>query len=189
MVDLSEFVRCHFDGSPFQKKFHANTSHFLISNQILFCGVVLLENCVSVRSIASKVFLALFGGTLALFGIERAIDGFSRAHVFLYPFHRKIRSYFNSRSSPVHLLSILLKVRMLFYTIGLFFKLTTFISVFSWTLLSFWLFAYLIFDIKIYTPELSCVHGFWTTFLEDLILCLNVLMTIWFLWFRRIPIV
>ncbi|WP_108623728.1 hypothetical protein [Candidatus Similichlamydia epinepheli] len=188
MVKLSEFVHCRLKDSPFQKRFNENTSYFLVSSQILFCGIALLGNCVSVHSTSLKIFLAIFGGTLFLSGVERVIDVLSCVNLISYPFAKKLQSFMDNTLDLFHIPSVFVKCWMFGSTIGLFFKTTT-LSVFSLTLLLLWLSISLIFDVDAYFPDIFTFSCIWTDFLEDLVLCLNVFMAVWFLGFWKMPIV
>ncbi|WP_108623729.1 hypothetical protein [Candidatus Similichlamydia epinepheli] len=189
MVGLSKFVRCQFEGSPFQKTLGVNAPYFLMSSQILFCGIALLGNCSRAQSIALKVFLALFGGTLSFLGVERVIDALSCANLISYPFCEALQSFIDYILFVIYSPVVFMKCWMFVsYNIGLFCKTTT-LSVFSLTLLFSWLFSCLIFDLKIHFPDAFDATGIWMNVLDNLILCLNVLVAVWFLGFWKMPIV
>ncbi|WP_108623727.1 hypothetical protein [Candidatus Similichlamydia epinepheli] len=187
MVGLPKFVRCQLSTSPFQKAFDEDAPCFLGASQVLFCGLALLGNCVVVQSIASKVFLALLGGVLSLSGAERIIYALSGLGIISYPFCQKLQSFMEGAFVFLHLPSIFVKCWMFASTVGLFFKATT-LSVFSLTLLLLWTAIYLFFDFDSYFPYACDLSSDWTDFLNELIFCLNVLMTVWLPVFWKVPL-
>ncbi|WP_157952404.1 hypothetical protein [Candidatus Similichlamydia epinepheli] len=88
----------------------------------------------------------------------------------------------------LHLASIFVKLWMLGITVKTIVLGTFCLSVFSLTLLLSWLFAYLLFDFNAYNPEIFDFPEALTDFLDHLLLCLNVLMSVWFFGFLAVPI-
>ncbi|WP_108623726.1 hypothetical protein [Candidatus Similichlamydia epinepheli] len=189
MTRLCSFISYHLKNSPFHKKIVSGFPYFLAANQVFCFGMVLLGNCFHVQSVALRSILAFSGIALTFLGLERSFFLLSNRDLFLYPFPEKINSFMSGfQFKAAHILSIFIKCWTLALSVWSIFSASPSLSVFSVTLLLLWLSVYLVFDLNGYFPGIFDLSNVTNDFLEDLIVCLNVLTSIWFLGFLAISL-
>ncbi|WP_108623732.1 hypothetical protein [Candidatus Similichlamydia epinepheli] len=188
MTRLSEFVARNLEKSPFRRLLSEDMGDaFVADGQMLLCGIILLRNCIRIQSTALRAILAFGGIGLIFCGSERKLDLLEYKNMVSYPFSDEINSVMNNIYVFLlfHILSIIVTCWTLVSTIWLILLSTSSISIFSITFLLLWLSSYLLFDLKAH--EVFFLSEVWDSFLNEFMLCLNVLMTFYFFGFFNVP--
>ncbi|WP_108623725.1 hypothetical protein [Candidatus Similichlamydia epinepheli] len=202
MNRLKEFVNHSISGHPFDRWLDSCKPSFLVGSQALGSGLIFLGNCFRVQLVALKAFFAFGSVCLIVTGLDRIFTCLNELNVLKYPtsisscLQRLTEAVFSrinfiSMDVKAHLLVFTL-MTIMSYTIAFTLASVLFsfssLSAFSIVLLLLWASSYLFFDF-------NCIYEFFKIsdsqrwFIENLLLCLNILMAIWFVGFLTVPLV